>query len=102
MERGDLHRHVHARQWTPGRRVEPWRRGPVRRLAAERFDQLEVACLVGVRLRVAEARLAEDVEGECLTGAPSVERRAPRLGRRAPRDEAPRQAADRLAQHYAD
>ena len=102
MQRGELHRDIHARQRAPGRRVQARRRRPVPRLAAQRLDELDITRLVGVGLDVAQARLAEQVECERLAGAPGVQRRAAGLGRRAAGDEAARETAHRLSQHDAD
>ena len=90
-ERGDLERHVDARQLAPGGLVDGGVGAPAARLRGEPLEQLEVAPLVGDGLLLAHRGLAQHVEGEAHAPAPQVAQRRHRVARVAADDEALRE-----------
>ncbi len=64
VEGGQLHRHVGPGQRAPGRFVHLLDLRPLGRVLRQRLQQLQIAALVVVGLRLAQRRFAQHVDGE--------------------------------------
>jgi hypothetical protein len=98
VESGELDRDVHPRQDAPRRAVEPRDLRPALGFGAELLGEVEVSSLVGGGFRLAQTRLAQDVQREGLAPTPGLGGRAEGALRRVAGDESAGEAAHGLAQ----